>query len=129
MSAAYAQLGHSAAHHASGQQPAAGGGGKGGLEYLPRDSVSGCMALCEIVDTGGEVVQTVVQERMHSGKQNVTESLGSIKRVGQEWVVPDEDYIVTRFLFVFVRQSGCTANTETAAFVAEAEKAMAAGTH
>ena len=38
-------------------------------------------------------------------------------------------YIVTRFLFVFVRQSGCTANTETAAFVAEAEKAMAAGTH
>jgi hypothetical protein len=116
MSAGYAQLGGGG-----------GGGDAGDGVYLPRESVIGCMALCEIVDTGVEVVQEVTQHQMHDGRQNVVEKLGSIKRVGEEWIVPDEDYIVTRFLFVFAQAGGCSAVTTAAGFHAEVEAAMAAG--
>jgi hypothetical protein len=34
---------------------------------------------------------------------------GISRLVGAEWIVPDEDYIVTRFLFVFTAEYGtCT---------------------
>jgi hypothetical protein len=74
-----------------------------------------------------EVVQEVTQHQMHDGRQNVVEKLGSIKRVEEEWIVPDEDYIVTRFLFVSAQAGGCSAVTTAMVFHAEVEAAMAAG--